>query len=293
MRKALGSGTNTTLEVVPGTRAPGQLAAAPGGTAGELNATWYVNGTSNAAALTSRTAVLLNDVVEELLEEPGGTLIDSVPRALWLKVLMTHGASWGQAGEVLDGVLRTPENSRQFKEYVCRLLGYGEYDAQRVHECTEHRVTVLTGGALRADRAHEHRFPLPPSLSGQRGLRRLTITLTWFTPVNPRHQAWRRAHLWFVPPPGPLNIKRNQADWRAVQRGTLQHEILEGTQARAFVDGDDLSITVNCRAEAGALADEIPYAMAITLEVGEEIGITIYDEIRSRVHARVRIEPAP
>ena len=72
---------------------------------------------------------------------------------------------------------------------------------------------------------------------------------------------------------------------------TGQHEILEGTQARAFVDGDDLSVTVNCRAEAGALADEVPYALAVTLEVAEEIGITIYDEIRTRVHARVRIEP--
>ena len=137
-----------------------------------------------------------------------------------------------------------------------------------------------------------HRFPLPQSLSGQSGLRRVTITLAWLSPVNPRHQAWRRADLWFAPPRDPLRVDRQQAYWRAVQRGTLQHEILEGERADPFVEGAHLEIQVSCRSAAGILEEEVPYAIATTLEVAEELNIDIYDEVRTAVHAaQIVVEP--
>jgi len=83
-----------------------------------------------------------------------------------------------------------------------------------------------------------------------------------------------------------------QAQWQTVQRGTLQHEIMEGEHAAVFVDGDDLEIEVNCRADAGTLDDKIPYALITTLEIAEELGIAIYDEIQTRIHARVRVRPS-
>ena len=52
-----------------------------------------------------------------------------------------------------------------------------------------------------------------------------------------------------------------------------------------FVEGANLEIQVNCRADAGTLEDEVPYALAITLEVAEEIDVNIYDEVRAAVHA--------
>lgn len=121
----------------------------------------------------------------------------------------------------------------------------------------------------------------------------MTITLAWLTPVNPRHQSWRRADLWFAPPREPLYIERQQADWRAVQRGTLQHEILEGADAAVYVDGANLEIQINCRSDAGALEEDVPYALAVTLEVAEEVGVPIYEEIRVRVQERVRVATSP
>jgi hypothetical protein len=215
----------------------------------------------------------------------------TVPRSIWLKALMVHGANWGTAGPVLERILRTSENSRQFKEYITRLLGYGAVNVERVKECTAYRATAISCGVLTKDKSHIHRFPLPPSLSGQHGRRRLTVTLAWMTPVNPRHQSWRRADLWFAPPNDPLRVDRQQADWRAVQRGTLQHEILEGEGAAVFVDGDNLEIQVGCRADAGGLDEEVPYALVTTLEVAEEVGVTIYDEVRARIQAQIRIAP--
>jgi len=281
------------LGIYAGTSPPGQCVAAPGPSPGDLSYTWYTRGTSNAAALASRTASQLYDVLEELGAGPGGELIGLVPYAVWLKVLLVHGANWGTAGEIVTRILRTPQNTRQFREYITRLLGYGPVDTARVIECSQCRVTGLGGGVLRSDRAHIHRFPLPPSLSGTRCWRRLTITLGWLTPVHVRRQGWRRAHLYFEPPLGRLQVERKQADWLAAQRGTVQHEVMEGERAAAFVDGDSLDIQVNCRPDAGVLAEQIPYALATTVEVAEEIGVDIYDEVSLRIRAaRVQIAPA-
>ena len=275
-----------TLEIYDRQLPPGQLAASPGATPGDQGAMRHSRGTSNATALVSRACGLLYDVMDELRQEPGGEIIDSLPRTVWLKALVAHGAEWGEAGSILDRFLRNQDNSRQFKEYVTRLLGYGAVDINRVQECTAQRVTALSGGTLGQDKSHIHSFPLPPSLSGQRGHRRLIITLAWLSPVNQRHQAWRKADLWFNPPQDPLRVKRQQADWRAVQRGTLQHEILEGERAGVFVDDANLEIQVSCRAGAGTLEEEVPYALATTLEVAEELNVDIYDEVRIALQVR-------
>ena len=288
VQQALAGGT--TLAIYNGKLPPGQLVASPGAGSGDQGAVRHSRGTSNATALVSRACGLFYDVMGELRQEPGGEIIDGLPRAVWLKALTAHGAEWGEAGTILTGILSNQNNSRQFKEYVTRLLGYGAVDINRVQECTAWRVTALGGAMIGQNESHVHRFPLPPSLSGRRGHRRLIITLAWLSPVNQRHQAWRRADLWFDPPRDPLRVKRQQADWRAVQRGTLQHEILEGERAGVYVDDANLEIQVSCRAGAGTLEDEIPYALAITLEVAEELGIDIYEEVRAAVHA-VQVRP--
>ena len=282
VQQALGK---PTLKTYPGPLPPGQRVASPGSPPGAQGAERHLTGTSNATALVSRACGLLYGVADDLRQEPGGEIIDSLPRAVWLKALVAHGATWGEAGSILTSILKNPENSRKFKEYVTRLIGYGAVDIGRVMECTARRVTALSGGTLAQDESHIHRIPLPASLSGWRGHRRLTITLAWLSPVNPRHQAWRGAHLWFDAPKEPLQLNRQQADGRAVQRGTLQHEILEGMRADRFDEGAKLKIQVSCRAGAGTLEDEVPYALATTLEVAEELGVDIYAEVRTAVHA--------
>lgn len=274
------------LEVYRGTLAPGQLVAAPGSTPGGPAAIRHTRGTSNAAALVSRAAGSLYEALEELSEDPGGEMIDDVPRAVWLKALVTHGADWKTAGETLGAILRGQHNSRQIKAHATRLLGYGAVDIDRVRECTKSRVTVIGAGSLKEDRSHVHRFPLPPSLNSWRGYRRLTITLAWISPVNPRHHNWRRAQLWFSPPKEALGVDRTQADWQSVLRGTVQHEILEGESSSAFVEGANLEIQVSCRADAGALEEEIPYALVTTIDVASDLWVSnIYDEVRTAVHA--------
>jgi len=65
---------------------------------------------------------------------------------------------------------------------------------------------------------------------------------------------------------------------------------MEGDKATAFVDGDNLEIQVSCRSDAGVLEDAVPYALATTLEVADDIGVDIYSEVSVRVHAaRIRV----
>jgi len=106
-----------------------------------------------------------------------------------------------------------------------------------------------------------HRFPLPPSLSGKQGWRSLAITLGWFSPIHTLSERWRRADLWFKSADSKLKVgskgqlERSGADWHDVQRGTLQHEVFEGEDVSAFVDGDAIIVHVSCCEDAGPLRD--------------------------------------
>ena len=288
--KPLIPAASSELEIYTQAFKPGQRVAAPGPALGDVSGIRYARGTSNATALVSRAGAFLQEVLDDLRSGPDGNVIDDIPRAVWLKAMIAHGADWGLAGAKLKDILGNPSNRGKFKEYVTRLLGYGTVDADRVRECTPWRVTAISGGALGEDESHIHAFPLPPSLSGLRIHKRLTITLAWFSPVNPRHQAWRRAQLWFEPPKDELRVKRLQADYRAVRRGTLQHEILEGKAAAFFDQGRALEIQVSCRADAGVIEENVPYALVATLEVAEDLALDIYDEVRTAVQAaRLRV----
>jgi len=273
---------------------PGQRVATPG-TAGDLTAVATSRGTSNATAIMTRAAALLIPVLDELRAMEGGHRLNDLPNAVWLKALLVHGACWGTSGEEYQRILRTPENSRTLRKYLSRLLGYGSVDPDRVRACTATRVTALAGGKLVVNTGAEHRFPLPPSLSGKRGRRRLVVSLAWMTPVAPLNHRWRRAHLWFEAPQSKMttgsegHLQRTEAEWRAVQRGTIQHEVFEGEKAAAFVDGDEIVILVSCREDAKVLTGKVPYALAVTLEVDESIGVDIYAEVRDRVQTRLRV----
>ena len=267
---------------------PGQRVAVPGDP-GQLNETWHTRGTSNATALASRAAHFFYDVIENLREGSSGDLPQEYDAVL-LKTLLVHGASWDDVYPPYQSVLRNSDNSRTFKDYVGRFIGYGTAEISRAMVCTDQRVTLLGTGALSDGEANEFTLPLPPSLSSKTHKRRLTITMAWLTPVNARRQSYRVAHLWFNPKEQTIDIAqdRKDADHRAVQRGTVQHEILEGHQATPFEDGDNIVIKVNCRADAGKITDPIRYGLAATLEIAETIDLPIYQEVRDRLAVPVR-----
>ncbi len=282
-----------TLSLIESNSRPGQRVAAPG-SQGRLDQAVHARGTSNAAALASRAASFILDMIEQLRSQPD-TDIPAEFDVVLTKALLVHGASRADAQMPYEEALKNAQNSRVFREYLGHFLGYGSVELPRVLACTERRVTVLGYGKLIDGKAAEFRFPLPPSLASVTDARRLTITLAWLTPVRCTSQAYRVAHLWFTTPDGrkiaPDGI---DADRRATQRGTAQHEVFEGASAVPFDDGEELVIKVNCREDAGDISEPIRYGLAVTLEVLDGIKIpmfpiSIYQEVRERLAVRVPV----
>lgn len=292
LREKLGNThQKAVLEIAKSTTAPGQRVATPGN-AGQLNRTRYTRGTSNAAAIATHGAALLYRLLGELRQR-SSVQVPLEYDVVLTKALLVHGAAWGSALSTYDAALRNPINSKTFKEYVGRFLGYGEASFEKVMSCTDERVTVLGFGDLHDGEGAVFSLPLPPSLSAKKVRRRLTITLAWLSPVNIANRAYRVADLWFDPS-NKIAPKRLFADHRAVGRGTLQHELLEGSQATVFQDGDTMKIKINCRSDAGDIPGPIRYGLAITLEIVEDqkslFVLPIYEEVRDRLVVRVPIQ---
>jgi hypothetical protein len=229
-------------------------------------------------------------VLVSLAGEWGVSVLDREYEAVLLKALVVHSASWDGATEALQEVGVDDPYS---------MFGYGAIHPERVLTCTDQRTTLLGWGQLGDGEAHIHALPLPVPLHGVTGWRRLTVTLAWLSPVHPNHQRYRGASLWFDPYGQArdqdhsrlLGIRREGAHWQTVRRGTVQHEVFEGDNAVPIGADEWLSIQVNCASDAGKLAEPVPYGLAVTLEVAEDIGIAIYEEIAARVRPAVRVAP--
>jgi len=281
---------NTTYQVAQaGKQSPGQKVAAAPANVGEKNRWVYTTGTSNAAALATRGAGFIYEVLDQLKNQDEDNLPDE-NIAVIIKALLVHSASNGNGGKILHEFFSNRVDSRQLKKTISRYLGYGVPDIQRVLECTAQRATAIGSGIIKKDDKHEFRFPLPPSLNNFATMRRLTITLAWFSPINPGNRKYRNAGLSFTVPKDSLKVDRKEADWQTVKNGTVQHEILEGKRMISFLDGDYLLIPVICREDAGSLDEDIRYGLAVTLEVAEDIDIPLYEEIRNRIKIPVQIE---
>lgn len=266
-------------------RIPGNKVAAPDST---LDKTVYERGTSNATALISRNAVFCHRTIQSILEQENILNGDEFVTLL-IKSMLVHGCCWGDIQTNLIRTLNGSFSNAEIKNIVTRWIGYGLPDIAKVNTCTEQRVTILGYGKLIEDQVHIFKLPLPPSLSLRNDRRKLTITLAWFTPIATNTQKYRTASLYFEADNKKLSVDRDDADYNAVKRGTLQHEIFVGEQAIAFEDGENIAIKVTCKKDATDIRVPIPYALTVTLEVAEGIDIDIYEEVRTRISIPVAV----
>lgn len=274
--------------------APGQKVALDSEQQGVLNKVAFWRGTSNATALATRSAVRVYNMLDRLRNEEGEDIPDSLISVL-MKALLVHGAKQDDISKQhIEQALKNKHNSRQFKQVITRYLGYGVVDIERVLTCAAQRATVLGCGEIKENQVHEYAFPIPSALSSQSIWRRLVVTLAWFTPINPDHRNLREAKLTLEPGGGNwanqiLGLERQDGDWRQVERGTVQHEVLEGNgQIQAFQDGESLRIRVTCKKDATErLDDVIPYGLVVTLEAKENV--PIYQQIRAKLKQPVQI----
>lgn len=297
-QKIMTGGVVDTYEISRSNLGPGQKVCTSSRFPLVLNNTIYTCGTSNATALASRAAGILTEELDNLRTEPGGERLELEFLPVIIKSLLVHGASWGEASQILDTVFSGLGLSWHHMERLkSRFLGFGEANLEKSMQCADNRVTIIGWDSIGEGQGHVYKVPLPPSLSGSTEKRRLTFSLAWLSPINPKHAEYKRAGLWFdltAQQKEKLGIgERSDLDQNSSKRGAIQHQIFEGELARPIIDGDHIEFTVNCREVAGSLEERVPYAITVSLEVAAPTTVEVYQEVKERIRPPVSISPSP
>ena len=276
------------LVVVPETGGRAGLLGASPDPVGSCDRMSLIKGTSAATALATRSAHLIFDA---LMDGEGGSMhidMDERYHAVVVKALLVHRAKWGSRAALLDTLYGPHGKGKHIerKDNISRVLGYGFPNIDEALSCAPNRATLVGYGTIAAGESMIHRIPLPQSLEQVTEPRSLTVTVAWFSPVNPRHRAYRRAKLEVgavVKLDTAAGVQRSssQPSDKSVPRGTVSHTRYEGESAIDFVDDGHVSLRVYCREQGGSLDQNILYGIAVSVEAGE--GIVVYEDVRARL----------
>ncbi len=111
----------------------------------------------------------------------------------------------------------------------------------------------------------------------------LNVTLAYFLPTRPLDRRHSAAEPFVRADRDSLRIMRQDANWRTMRRGSVQHEDLAGDEAAAFIDGAVLNVQVNCRSTVSSIKERVGFGLAVTL--GSTADVPIY---APRLHARAQ-----
>jgi hypothetical protein len=143
------------------------------------------------------------------------------------------------------------------------------------------------------DQRHTYELPLPSSLRARADWHRFTITLAYTVPTIGQLNRYRGAKVYFTTPDTTLaGGDRAEGEHNTVRRGSLQHEIVQGSRAMVFGTGDTFPIHVECMDDAQRLraGKTIRYALVVSVETAEQTSTTIYDEVRASLRERARTQ---
>ncbi|WP_321310610.1 S8 family peptidase [Marinifilum fragile] len=270
---------------------PGQKVANAPLNQGDTESFVYSRGTSNSTAIATRSAVKIYKVLSELRDLYKVIDFDEKYFPVLMKALLVHSADWGVSRSIIENSVGEGMDNYKFRKLITKIMGYGVPNINRVLECTAQRATVLGFGEIKAKERQEFRFPIPVCLSGEREVRKLTITVAWFSPINSGNRKYRVANLQVEKPPhSALGTRRIMADWQQVKNGTVQHEVFEGNELKTYVDGEFLSIPVICKEDATGMSYPIKYGLAVTMEVAEGVALPVYEQVREKLNIPIAIE---
>ncbi|GFZ82583.1 S8 family serine peptidase [Nesterenkonia alkaliphila] len=239
----------------------------------------HIAGTSPAAALVSKRAARLHDVIDEIT---AGVPITRRQRASAIKALLVHGSAW-------------PQDLAHHPIPAEIALGNGAAVRDYADGCATNEAVVIFLGTIGAAEEQELLFPLPDGLS-VRETKRIDATLAWLTPVNWRHRQYRKAALSFVKPAGSIPALGTPSGLASdvTTRGasSVQHQSWEMEKAFASGQGSSMAVRVKCYEQAGGLLGErVDFAVALSLWVAPALNVDVYSQVRTQVETRVPILP--
>ncbi len=274
------------------TAGPGLQVAAPGRT-GATNATVFTTGTSNATALVTREASRLFDILEAGAGVAAGAddapLPDALYHPLLVRALLAHESSWGPWETLLRRELGL--DNQNARRQLTAILGYGRLDTDRLGAGATNRAVLVAGGQIARNQRHTYELPLPSSLRARADWHRFTITLAFTAPTVGRLARYRGVKVYFATPDTDLaGGDRIEAEHASVRRGSLQHEIIQGTKAMVFGEGDSFPVHLECMDDAQRLGarESVRYALVVSVETAVETSTTVHEEVRARLHEQIQ-----
>ncbi len=246
---------------------------------GGNNGITFACGTSDATAIVSHEALELYDVLNTIFKAQQGKNIPDEFAAVLVKSMLIHGCEWGEAGQNIANAFGI-EPKR-----LSKWLGNGIPNFDKVRECEKNRITFIGCGKISSGQSNVYTIPIPIEFSKRRMIRKLTVTLAYFTPINASNQKYRGGQIWFDVNNNALVTKRINTDNNIVKRGTVQHEIFYGDNAVAWDENDNIEIQVNCDEDATKDFGTLPYAITVSFEVLEDI--EVYDKIIEKIKLEI------
>ncbi|WP_372698953.1 S8 family peptidase [Arthrobacter sp. JSM 101049] len=238
----------------------------------------FTSGTSPAAALVTRGAARIHDVLDEITE---GVTLTRHQRSVAIKALLAHGA-------------RHPDGLHSESLALRSAIGFGSVERDYSLGCSSNEAVILYLGTLGAAEEQELLLPLPNGLN-VRETKRISATLGWLSPINWRHRQYRKAALNFTKPKGgpvlstPVDLSDDDAKRGS---GTVKHLLWETEKAFGTGHGSNISLRVKCVEQAGGLDGErIPYAVALSLWVSPTINVDVYAEVRDQIQPSIAVRP--
>lgn len=269
-----------------------QVAAPP--TAASGNSRHFTIGTSASAALATNTLhkafELLEDTYPDLIAS-----LDQHRRAVLMKALLVHAASWGESGAFFRQVV-DPANSMNhvhWKREVSRFLGYGAVTQDNAIACAGNRATLWYSGSLSDEQSIAFDIPIPISFTGNTDLREVRATLAWFSPVRPGQHVYRSTKLRIASlqndslTAAGLDTDVPQPDASQAQGGTVIHR--RWVAKKAATSSGNVQIQIQREKDQGPkIGGSVPYGLIVSLIMPSST--TVYDEVKMRVSIKPAVK---
>jgi hypothetical protein len=270
----------------------GLKAAAPP-TAGGGN-THFTVGTSAATALATHSAHRIFDAIEKAYPQVIGPM--PLPqRAVLLKALLVHSASWRQMEDFIRPII-DPQNAlhhEHWRREICRHLGYGFVDPDDAIACAGDRATMWATGEVGPEGSLIFDVPIPAVLGTSASVRSVRATLAWFTPIRPGHLAYRAIKLKVASLEDDtrhiagVETAKGQPTHTQAESGTIVHRRWQGARIGNNAQ-NTVPVQVQREKDRGTpIDDPMPFALAVTVEMPG--AVQVYDQVRVGIQLQPQV----
>jgi Subtilase family len=272
------------------TRFWGLKVAAPG----VLPDVHYTIGTSGATALATHSAHRIFDALEQAYPDQIGQM-GVRQRAVLLKVLLVHSASWKGSESFIRSIVdpKGDMHHENWRREISRHLGYGFVDPEDAIACADDRATMWATGEIGPMGSVTFDVPVPAVFGATTDAREVRCTIAWFAPTRPGYLAYRAVKLRVLSLPDDaldiagVSTTMDQPTHTQSESGTIVHRRWRAERMGTAGQAVSIPVQVQRERDQGIPVDEaIPFAIAVTVEMPG--AVQVYEQVLPSIQIQPR-----